>query len=188
MRAYVFALALLVAHAAQAEPAVTTRAVDLLKDAQSDADKVASLPENTRVELVKRSGAWSEVKTGTGQTGWVRMMALKPVAEGGAGGRASPGIGSQLSGLLSSGRTSRNGTDTNGVRGLQEADLQNAQANPDEFKKMQKYAASKDGAQSFAQRTKLAPAKVDYLNAPSSAPGNGSNGGNGDSTPGMNGV
>lgn len=158
---------LMAAGIAQAESALTSRAAELQAQAQSDSATFATLPENTKVEILGRKGAWSQVKTATGQIGWVRMMSLKP--EGGQQAAPAPAsanpIGA-LGSLLTAGRSSNTGTVTTGVRGLSEEDLQNAQANPAEVDKMQKFSADKNAAQAFAQRNKLMPAKVDYLPDP----------------------
>lgn len=153
-----------------AESALTVRATELQAQAQSDATTLATLPENTRLDVLRRSGAWSEVKTAAGQTGWVRMFHLKPEAGNAAQGTA-PAQGSAnplgaLSNLLSSGRTANTATVTTGVRGLDEEDLQNAQPNPAELEKLQKFAVDKDAAQAFARRTKLSPVKAEYLSEP----------------------
>lgn len=161
---------LLAAGAAQAETALTSRTTQLQEQAQSDAATLASLPEDTRVEVLGRKGAWSQVKSASGQTGWVRMMNLKP--EAGGAQQAAPASANPLGALgslLSSGRTSNTATVTTGVRGLSEEDLQNAQANPAEAEKMQKYAVDKDAAQAFAQRNKITPNKVEYLPEPAQA-------------------
>lgn len=157
-----FLVALSVSATLHAEPAFTTRTTDLQAQAQSDAATLASLPQNTRVDVLRRVGAWDEVKTPAGQTGWVRMLNLRFNEDASKGGSAA-GTLSALSGLLSTGRTSNTATVTTGVRGLSEEDLQNASANPAELEKMKKYAASKEAAQAFARRSKLSAAKVDYL-------------------------
>lgn len=158
--------ALLAMGTAHAEPALTSRPTDLQAQAQSDSATLASLPEQTRVEVLARKGAWTQVRVGGGQTGWVRMMNLKP--EGGA--QASPAASANplgaLGSLLSAGRTSNTATVTTGVRGLGEEDLQNAQANPAELEKMRRFVVDRNAAQAFAQRNNLAPAKVDYLPDP----------------------
>jgi uncharacterized protein YgiM (DUF1202 family) len=172
MKRLALTLAGLLAGAACAESALTTRSTELQAQAQSDAATVATLPENTKVDVLGRKGAWSQVKTSTGQTGWVRMLSLKP--EGAAASASAPApaaanpLGS-LGNLLSSGRSSNTATVTTGVRGLSEEDIQNAQANPAELEKAQKFGADRNAAQAFAQRSKLAPAKVDYLPEPAPA-------------------
>ena len=169
MKRWILMLAGLAAGAAHTEPALTSRTAELQAQPQSDAATVATLAENTRVEVLARKGAWSQVKTASGQSGWVRMLSLKP--EGGAQQAPAPSANpvGALGNLLTAGRSSNTATVTTGVRGLSEEDLQNAQANPAEVEKMQKYAVDKSAAQAFAQRSKLVPAKVDYLPEPSPA-------------------
>lgn len=171
MRAHAFAL-LLVACAAQAEPALTSRATDVLAQPQSDAGKLASLAENDKVDVLRRSGAWSEVRTDAGKTGWVRMMHLKPASIGSKPAGAAPNPVGALTNLLGSGRSTNNATVTTGVRGLTKDDLQNARANPDEFRKMQRYTVASDAGQAFARRSKLASTPLGYLEnaAPAAAP------------------
>lgn len=164
-RALLFAL-LLAAGSAHAQSAIVTRATELQAQAQSDAATVAMLPENAKVDVLRRSGAWSEVKTATGQTGWVRMLSLRFEGSGGSAQQPSANPLGGLSNLLSSGRNSNTATVTTGVRGLTEEELQNARANPAELQKMQKFATDKRTAQAFAQRAKLSPAAVDYLPEP----------------------
>lgn len=183
MKAYAFALILLGAGAAHAEPAVTTRATDLMAQAQADAAKIASLSENTKVEILRRVGAWSEVKSSSGQ-GWVRMLSLRPESSGTAASSGASGLGNVVGALT--GRTSNSATVTTGVKGLNKEDLANAQSNPEEFKKMQKYAVSKDAGRVFAQRAKLSANNVEYLKGSFAASGNDNN--NSGSTPGMTGM
>lgn len=157
-------LLLLAAGVAQAEPALTSKTTELMAQAQSDSAVVAGLPENTRVEVLGRKGAWNQVRTAAGQTGWVRMLILKP--EGGA----QPPQGSSplgaINNLLSAGRGTNAATVTTGVRGLSEEDLQRAQANPAELDKAQRLRADRSAAQDFARRSNLTPAKVDDLTEP----------------------
>ncbi len=185
MRGYPLAL-LFVACAAQAEPALTNRATDVLAQPQSDAARLAALAENDKVEVIKRSGAWSEVKTGAGQTGWVRMMHLKPAGAAGKpdGGGINPM--SALSRLAGSGRTGHTATVTTGVRGLQEEDLQKARANPEEFRKLQRYTTAREAGQAFARNSRLAQTQVDYLQD-GAAPAPGGDNGNDNAVPGMTG-
>jgi SH3-like domain-containing protein len=163
--------AVLASGTACAESALTSRATELQSQAQSDATSVASLPENTRVEVIARKGAWTQVKTAGGQNGWVRMLALKPESTA-AAVNAAPASGNPLgalNSLLSSGRTSNTATVTTGVRGLSEEDLQHAQANPAELNKAQRFSTDRNAAQAFADRSRLSPLKVDYLPEPQAA-------------------
>ena len=171
MKRWVLMLAGLLAGAANAESALTTRATELQAQPQSDSATITTLAENTKVEVIVRKGAWSQVKTATGQTGWIRMLSLKPESSAQQAPASSSNPVGALGSLLTAGRTSNTATVTTGVRGLSEEDLQNAQANPAEVEKMQKFSVDKNAAQSFAQRNKLAPVKIDYLPEPSQASG-----------------
>lgn len=147
---------------AQAEPALTGKVTELQAQGQSDSAVLASLPENTRVEVLGRKGAWSQVRTSAGQSGWVRMLSLKPEGVAAAPAQGSNALGT-VSNLLSAGRGTNTATVTTGVRGLSEEDLQRAQANPAELEKAQRFRADRIAAQDFARRGNLAPAKVDEL-------------------------
>lgn len=192
MRAPVLAL-LLVACGAQAEPGMASRATDVLAQPQSDAAKLATLTENETVDIRKRQGAWSEVKTTGNTIGWVRMLHLK--APGSGSTAASPGANpaNALASLLGSGRSSGNATATTGVRGLDKEDLEKAQPDYNEFAKMQKLAVPASAGTAFARRSKLEPAQVAYLPAVSSEAATGGaspagNDGNSGGMPGAGGV
>ena len=164
--------ALTLAAATHAETAVTKRAVPLQAAAQSDAATLATLEQDTRVEVLARKGAWNQVKAPPGQTGWVRMMSLQYETAPGTAkteSEAANPLGG-LTSLLTSGRTENSATVTTGVRGLTEEDLENAEANQKELEKMKKYGIGKEAGQSFAKRSKLAPVAMDYLEAPKPAP------------------
>lgn len=143
--------------AAKADVAHTNRDTELLAQSQADAPVVASLASNTRVDVLKRSGAWSQVKSDGGKTGWVKMFALS-LESGSAGQGGAPAVAA----LLNGGRTGSTGTGTTGVKGLGEEDLRRAQANVAEFEKMQRLAVDKVSAQNYAQRAHLVKAHIEY--------------------------
>jgi len=161
-------LALLsVACTVHAESASTVRATELQVESRSDSETLSKLSANTKVDVLRRQGAWSEVKLADGKTGWVRMLSLKFGAEGTSTSSSSGNPLGALGSLISAGRTSNSGTGTTAARGLTAEDLQNAEANPEELAKMQKFAANKNAAETFAENTPLSAAKVDYLPNPS---------------------
>jgi hypothetical protein len=150
-----------------AESAVTTRATELQAKAQADAATLATLPQNTKVDVLGRQGAWSQVKA-EDKNGWVRLLHLKFDSTGGqTSGANSFGA---VAGLLTSGRTSNNAATTTGIKGLTAEQVKNAAPNTVEFKKMQSYSANKGAGQSFSQRSKLTAATVEYLAPPAAAP------------------
>ena len=145
----------LLSGACLAEPAATIRPTELRKEPASDADTIDMLAENTAVDARERKGGWTRVKTQSGE-GWVRMLSLR------YSGTARQGD-SGISKLFNVARTGTSGTQvTTGVRGLDEADLANAQPNQAELDKMKGFAAGREAAAGFAAKGKLAPAKVDY--------------------------
>jgi hypothetical protein len=145
-----------------AEPAQTIRDTDLQAQSQSDSTVLSTLPASSHLDVLQRKGAWSQVKTGTNQTGWVRMLNLRFDTTA-APAKSDGGPLSALTGLLTTGRTSNTGTVTTGVKGLNEEDLKNAQPNQEELQKMEKLGVDKATGQAFGRSSKLTPNKVDYL-------------------------
>ena len=141
---------------ALAEPATVIRATDLKKEPATDSATVAPLAENTAVEVLERKSGWTRVKTPGGE-GWVRMLSLRL-----GGAAAKPGA-SGLTQMFNVARTGTSGTQvTTGVRGLDAEQIANAQPNPAELAKLEKFAADRDAATGFASQGKLSPTSVDY--------------------------
>ena len=153
------ALALLMAQA-QAEPATTLKAVELKNEPFADAETVARVAEKSAVDIVKRQGAWTQVKFGT-QQGWVKLLSLRL---GGSTGEARKEGDSGLGSLLSAARTGSSGvTSATGVRGLDEEDLKNPKPNPQEFEKLKALAVNDADAKAFAAQGKLSSHDLEYL-------------------------
>ena len=152
------ALVLLFPALALAEPATVIRATELKQSPATDAASVAPLAENARVDALERKGGWTRVKAEGGAEGWVRMLALR-YAGAGEARQGDAGI----SQILNVARTGTSGAQvTTGVRGLDAEQLANAKPNAAELKKMEKYAASRDGAEGFAAKGKLSAQRLDY--------------------------
>jgi len=151
------ALLLLLPAIALAETATVIRATDLKQEPASDSATVAALAEQTAVEVLERKSGWIRVKAAGGD-GWVRMLALRL----GGAAAAKPGA-SGLSQMFNVARTGTSGTQvTTGVRGLDAEQIANAQPNPAELAKLEKFAADRDAAAGFASQGKLSPTSVDY--------------------------
>ena len=150
-------LLLLLPLIAAAEPASVIREVEMKQAPATDAATLATLPENTAVDALERKGGWTRVKTSAGE-GWVRMLSLR------LGGATTPKPGA--SGLTQAFNVARSGTSgtqtTTGVRGLDAEQIANAQPNPAELAKLEKFAADRDAATSFATQGKLSPTSVAY--------------------------
>jgi hypothetical protein len=142
---------------ALAEAGTVIRATDLKQEPASDAATVAALAEQTSVEVLERKSGWIRVKAASGE-GWVRMLALRL----GGATAAKPGA-SGLSQMFNVARTGTSGTQvTTGVRGLDAEQIANAQPNPAELAKLEKFAADRDAAAGFATQGKLSATAVDY--------------------------
>jgi len=88
----------------------------------------------------------------------VRMLSLRL----GGATTAKPGA-SGLTQAFNVARTGTSGTQTTtGVRGLDADQIANAQPNPAELAKLEKFAANREAAASFATEGKLAPTSVAY--------------------------
>jgi len=150
-------LLLLLPLIAAAEPATVIREVEMKQAPATDAATLATLPENTAVDALERKGGWTRVKTSAGE-GWVRMLSLRL----GGATTAKPGA-SGLTQAFNVARTGTSGTQTTtGVRGLDADQIANAQPNPAELAKLEKFAANREAAASFATEGKLAPTSVAY--------------------------
>ena len=153
-----FALAL-VAPIVCAEPAVTVKAVDLKAKAASDAKTIASLPVNTTVDLVKREGAWVQLRSGK-DLGWAKLFDIR-LASANTGPAKSGG--NQLGQVLGLASGQRGASVTTGVRGLDEDMLRRAVPDAAEFNKLVSYASNKEQAQAFAKAGNLQTRTVDGL-------------------------
>jgi len=151
------ALLLLLPMVVLAEPATVIRATELKQEPASDSATLAALAENTAVEVLERKSGWTRVKAQPGE-GWVRMLALRF----GGTAPAKPGA-TGVTQLFSVARTGSSGTQvTTGVRGLDAEQIANAQPNPAELAKLEKFSADRDAAAGFAAQGKLSATAVAY--------------------------
>jgi len=157
-RSVVLAL-VLVAPIVCAEPATTIRAVDLKARAASDAKTIASLPLNTSVDLVRREGAWVQLRSGK-DVGWAKLFDIRL-----AGANTGPAKGgsNSLGDVLGLASGQRGASVTTGVRGLDEDMLRRAQPNPAEFDKLVSYASTKEQVDAFLKAGNLQTRTVEWL-------------------------
>ena len=143
------------------EQAFTNRSTELKERAAPEAATLATLPENTEVKVVQRSGGWTRVDAG-GKAGWVRVFHLRFPATAQAA-ESGGGLGS-LSSALGFGKQRSQTTTiaTTGIRGLSPEDLKNASPDAAALAKAQSYRADKPAAERFARDGKLQDVKVDY--------------------------
>jgi hypothetical protein len=148
---------------ALAEPAVTVRALDLRQKPAADAESVAKVPAETPVDLVARSGAWVQLKSGQG-TGWAKVFDVRMGATGAAPARGATGSGIADTLNLASGN--RASSVSTGVRGLDAEMLERAQPNFQQVTVLAGFAASSKQAREFAHTGKLTARQVELLPPP----------------------
>ena len=159
------------------EQAFTNRATELKERGGADARTLATLPENTAVKVLARSGGWTRVETG-GQSGWVRVFHLRfPATVDSATASSSASPLSGLTSALGFGRERERQANvaSTGVRGLTPEDLKNASPDPAALAKLQSFRADKPSAERFAREAHLAAVPVEYVEpaAGSSSKGGG---------------
>ena len=144
------------------EQAFTNRATELKDKAAVEGRTVSSLPENTAVKVLQRSGGWTRVET-AGQSGWVRAFHLRfptTVAETSSGGA----MGS-LTSAFGFGRpkTQQASTATVGIRGLSAEDFKNANPDSAALQRLVSYRVDRGTAERFAREARLASVSINYL-------------------------
>jgi hypothetical protein len=159
-RALAILLFAVLAGSVRAEPqAFTNRATELRERGAPDAPGLASLPENTSVKVLGRSGGWTHVEAG-GKSGWVNVFHLRfpGAVEGSSSGSGLASLGSALG---FGARNDQARLATTGIRGLSTEDVKNASPDPQALARMHSYRADKPAAERFAREAKLAEAHVD---------------------------
>lgn len=142
-----------------ADPGTLTKAETLRAKPFTDAAALSSLATGAKVDIITRSGAWYQVRSGT-KTGWVKMLSVRRSAA--ASGSSIAGISNVASGRTGTGKV----TTTTGVRGLDSEELATATFDEAQTKKSEGYRVSRKDAATFAKAGKLALRDVQPLPAP----------------------
>ena len=166
---------------AQSDPGILRRAAELRESPAPNAASLVALPAQASVtRLAGRQGAWIQVRTAAGVTGWVHLFDVgspgSPTttpAQGGApsGSNALRGLTSLLTGGASGGTTVP--TTTVGIRGLSAEDIAQAQPNAEAVAQMEALRQSEAQARAFASGATLVSQTVTPLPSPP-APSNAS--------------
>ncbi len=126
----------------------------------SDAKVTGSFTRGESLEIIKKQGAWLQVKTKKG-AGWVRLLSVKRGTSSSAGNQTS-GVLAVASGRAGTGQV----VSTTGIRGLSEQDLKAAKFNETEVKTLESYTLSAEQGKQFATAGKLKTIAFANLNAP----------------------
>jgi len=158
-------------YAQTASKSTVVRLSNLKAQASFNSASIAQVKLGYSVYVLKRQGAWVYVQgVKDKRKGWLRSFqlrnnvntrSLQAAAKAPKGGFFT-NLSRNTSALLG-GRNKQSNKGvvaTIGVRGLSEQELQEAEPNPEELKKMQSYVSSKDAAQAFARQVNLTTAKL----------------------------
>ena len=164
MRAFLLALLFLLPGEILAqEQAFTNRSTELRDRGAADARTLATLPQDTALKVLERSGGWARVDAG-GQQGWVSVFHVRFAVAAQAGKPAGGGMLGSLTSALGGARERERGATiaTTGIRGLSTEELRNAHPDNEALRRMQSYRADMPEAQRFARDGRLAESSVDY--------------------------
>lgn len=154
---------------AQSESVQIKRAAELREAPGESARSLAALAARTPVTRSgARQGAWIQVRTAEGASGWVHMFdvgAASSAAPAGAGTSALRGLTSFFNKGSAQGGTVT-ATSTVGIRGLGAEDLARAQPNPAAVVQAEALRQDADQARQFATSAALSSRAVDALPAP----------------------
>ena len=143
------------------EQAFTNRSTELKDKAAADGKTLATLPENTAVKVLQRSGAWTRVEA-TGQSGFVRAFHLRFGATVEGSGSSSSG-GGFLGGLFGQPKQRTATMGTVGIRGLSAEDFKTASPDTAALARLQSYRVDNAAAERFAREARLATVSINYL-------------------------
>ena len=114
----------------------------------ADAKVTGSFARGDNLEIIKKQGAWLQVKSAKG-SGWVRLLSVKRGAA--TSSNQAAGVLAVASGRAGTGQV----VSTTGVRGLNEQELKAAKFNEEEVKTLESYTLSADKGRAFAKAGNL---------------------------------
>ena len=171
---------------AWAQSGVLLRQANLRAEPRFQADTITSINPGTAFSVGERRGSWRKISlTDSGQSGWVldyKVRISRPHQTAATSTKAPAnqnendglfslkGISRGATGLLGYQRTdqSKSSPTTVGIRGLSAVELENAQPDPVQVKRMDRYVSSQAEVQRHASRGGLKPRQVAYVDEQSS--------------------
>lgn len=139
-------------HCLASQDGTLIRAADLKAKPQIDAPTVKALEENTPIKVLGNDGGWSQVSTGDGKKGWVRLLNVRLATSGEGGSNLSKDFAA-LGNVVRTGSTGASATTA--AKGLDKEDLVNATPNLADLKKLDEYKATISTATAYAKSEKL---------------------------------
>lgn len=146
--------------AAAAQPVSIGTDSALHEEPRADARVISQLKAGATGEIIGKQGVWVNLKT-PAATGWVMSFNVRFASE------ASAPSGGGTAGALNRLVTPRQRpatTATIGIRGLEAEDLKAASFDSQQINLLEKFATTRQDAESAARASGLSPVRVDYLN------------------------
>ncbi len=124
-----------------------------------DARVISQIKAGSAGEMIGKQGVWVQLRTAAG-TGWVMSFNLRFASE--ASSPRGGGPATALGRLVSPGQK-RAPIATIGIRGLEAEDLKGASFDSQQMSLLEKYATTRQEAESAARASGLDAVRVDYL-------------------------
>ena len=133
----------------------------LLSEPFSDAAEVTTLKARQKIRVLQRKGGWYQVSSEQG-SGWLRMSRIR-FGDGKKSKADGKGL-SQTVQFLSTGRSGAKGvTVATGIRGLEAADVSNAQPDHNAVAKLKQFQVNPAQATDFANEAELKTQPLGYF-------------------------
>ena len=136
---------------ALAESGVLIRNSDLKQKPFLDATTTGNVASGSTVTITNRQGAWLQVKSASGQTGWVKLLNVR-TSTGTSGGTVGGTLGT-LGKVITTGSSGT--TVTTGVKGLTSGEVTSTHPDPQQLNKLNGYATSSSQAAQSARAANL---------------------------------
>jgi hypothetical protein len=151
--------------------ALITKRPSVLRDAPNDsALTLATLPAQTALtRLPVRQGAYVQVRTAAGATGWMHLFDLGSPADSSSAAATATGALRGITSFFTRGNTpstTSTATTTVGIRGLGAEDIANAQPNPAALAQMEGQRQDAPQARRFAEAAALQAQVIEPLPIP----------------------
>jgi hypothetical protein len=154
---------------AQSDVLLIKRPAELRQAPGEHTPSVTALPLQTQVtRLTARQGAWIQVKTAAGLTGWVHMFDVGASSTPSAPANVAAGALRGLSNFFNRGsaQPTNTATSTVGIRGLTGEDIANAQPNMTALAQIEGMRQDASQARRFAADAALVARVIDPLPTP----------------------
>ncbi|GGP23402.1 SH3 domain-containing protein [Silvimonas iriomotensis] len=163
------ALCLALAGNALAESGVLIRKSDLKQKPFLDAATTGSVASGSTVTITSRQGAWLQVKSASGQSGWVKLLNVRTSTANSSGS-----VGGTLGTLGKVITTGSSGTTvTTGVKGLTSGEVTSTHPDPQQLSRLNSYATSSSQAAQSARSANLSRKNVPDISVTSTATSQG---------------